>query len=609
MLDRDQNVNIEEQNKQKHGFFQRIKKRYVSEKEEMQEKSAKAAAVEKEEPKAPEGRGVLRISEQSLLYTLWQEWLPTKEDASQGLYLILEKPDEEPVPMDTNSLEAEKQRMAVKLLIEAKKRYRLVHPDEEKAKTPEGEGEKAEEKIPSVIPNIDADAVICISKGAMGAWIMLFPPCGDGKPFDYEDLMEALEAESICYGVDMDKLKQLAEEPVYFTLTLIARGLPEVHGKDGWIEEKYPREMENTFEMDDHGNMDYRSRANMQIVQAGDVICEAFPPTKGTDGIKVTGTVIPATDGKPAKLLGGVNTNLNDERNQLLASREGNLLYRNQCFCVQPLFRVNGDVDYAIGNINFPGDVYIAGDVKNGFVVKAKGSIIIDGLVEGAVLEAGGDISIHKGVLGDARAVIRSQKSVSAQYLENCIVYAGDKVETSSIITSSVYSDNAIIVRRGRGTIIGGRLAATNLISATVIGCRSERVTELVIGEFPMLKQQKEELQNNLQDVEEEEVAADRNIRYLDTYEILEDENKERARAQVLAKLRLQKSVLGMKKEQMLKQLEKLEQKEIDISKCKILCDTIYPTTKVRLGNKWCTIEQRTYRCDIHMKEDELLIY
>ena len=88
-----------------------------------------------------------------------------------------------------------------------------------------------------------------------------------------------------------------------------------------------------------------------------------------------------------------------------------------------------------------------------------------------------------------------------------------------------------------------------------------------------------------------------------------EDENKERARAQVLAKLRLQKSVLGMKKEQMLKQLEKLEQKEIDISKCKILCDTIYPTTKVRLGNKWCTIEQRTYRCDIHMKEDELLIY
>ena len=46
--------------------------------------------------------------------------------------------------------------------------------------------------------------------------------------------------------------------------------------------------------------------------------------------------------------------------------------------------------------------------------MQAKGNIVIDGMVEGAVIEAGGDIIIRKGVLGDGRAVIKSQRSVNA---------------------------------------------------------------------------------------------------------------------------------------------------------------------------------------------------
>ena len=66
-------------------------------------------------------------------------------------------------------------------------------------------------------------------------------------------------------------------------------------------------------------------------------------------------------------------------------------------------------------------------------------------------------------------------------------------MSASSILTANVYSDNEIVVRTGRGTIIGGRLTAANVISATVIGSRSERLTELFVGEYPFVKQQREE--------------------------------------------------------------------------------------------------------------------
>lgn len=615
MSDQKQTMQTNTQDTQKDGFFQRIKKTLFQKGEVIPENPipAEAVAPPVEQPppeQAPQGRGVMRISEQSLLYALWREWLQEQSVANlfKSLYLVLEKPEEEPVPMDLDSLEAEKQKIAVKLLIEAKKRYHLIHPDVEKRAFVTQE---QKEEVSPVILNIDADAVVCISKGAMGAWIMLFPPHGEGKPFSYEDLMETLEAESICYGIDEEKIKQLADEPIYFSLTLIARGLPPCPGKDGWIEEKYPRELNNSFGTDEHGNVDYHSKINMQVVKAGDLLCRAIPPTKGINGMKVTGTVLPAEDGKPASLRGGINTELNDKDDELLATKDGNLLYRNHAFHVQPLFRVDGDVDYAIGNIDFPGDVQILGDVKSGFVVKAKGNLIVDGLVEGAILEAGGNISIRKGVLGDARAVIRSQQSVYAQYLENCVVYAGDTVETSSIIASFVYSDNAIVARSGRGTIIGGKLSAANLISANVIGCRSERLTELTIGEFPMLQQQKEELQTNMQEIQKEEKETEDLIAYLDTQDIPEDENKEQEQAQILAKLRLQKSVLGMKKERAVKDLEKLNQREIDISKCRVLCDTIYPTTQINHEKKLCKIEQKLFDCNIHLdtQKNEFSLY
>ena len=529
------------------------------------------------------GRGIFQIPANSLLFTLWDEWNDKLDEPQTEARLIMEEPDILPVPMTDQELESEKQRLGTKLLTEAKKRFRMSHPQD------------------GLKMDMDADALVYVAKDGLGAWLFLFPPIGNGKGITYEAIHEAVYAETVNYGLDAERLLSISERPEYFQLFLIARGLRMIPGKDGWIKEHYPHDFEKTLAVKDHGSVDYRARANMQVIHEGDVLAEAFPPTKGTQGMTVLGTVIPPQDGREVYLSGGYNTAVSEDKSKLVATLDGHLQYRNGVFHVQPLYNVFGNVDYGVGNIDFPGDVHITGDVKNGFIVQAKGNIVIDGMVEGAVIDAGGDIIIRKGVLGDGRAVIKSQRSVNAQFLENCVVYAKDSVIASSILTANVYSDDQIVVRTGRGTIIGGKLTAGNLISATVIGSRSERLTELFVGDYPFVRQQREELTRTLQQTEKDIDAVQKNIQYLDVGDdVVEDVQKAMNRAQLLAKQRLQKNIFTMKRERLLKQLKELEQKRIDIEQCRIISDMIYPVTRVKIGEIEQTIEQVSSYCNIH---------
>ena len=86
-----------------------------------------------------------------------------------------------------------------------------------------------------------------------------------------------------------------------------------------------------------------------------------------------------------------------------------------------------------------------------GFSVHTTGTVTVDGAVEGAIVEAGGDIIITKGVLGDNSAMIKSGRTVRAAYLENCVVYAGTAILADCAINAQLYSDGAIRIVSGRG--------------------------------------------------------------------------------------------------------------------------------------------------------------
>lgn len=516
-----------------------------------------------------------------------KEEIVEKKVTTETLMLDLEQPDMPKIPLSDEELEEEKQRATTLLTMKTKNYEQLA------LQNAEGNGS-----------DLDAEIYIYVAQHRMAAWAFVFPPLGNGNPLRPEQVKIALQEYSISAGIGKDALDYLVREQPYFKLVPIAYGTPAEAGKDGKIIEKYPRTFNKTFQTDARGNMDYRTFNNLQIVHAGDVICERILPTPGKDGIDVLGTVIPAKDGKDLKLSMGKNTNFNEDKTKLLASMDGQLQYLNGCFNVNPVLNISGDVDLKVGNINFTGDVRISGDVMDGFVIQATGSVFVQGLVEGAVIEAGKDIVILKGILGDEKAVLKAGRSVKAQYIENCSIYAGDSVESNSIISSTIHSGNKISVCTGRGTIIGGKLTAAHLIESKVIGCRAERNTVLIVGENPCSQIQKEELQLTLEDLDVEKKELERSLQFF-----TQNPEDDMDRLQLTADTRLRISILSMREQRLLKEMEKFELQQPDLSQCRIYADEIYPITTVQFQHLTKTIKENTTNAKIHIENDEIEIF
>ena len=101
---------------------------------------------------------------------------------------------------------------------------------------------------------------------------------------------------------------------------------------------------------------------------------------------------------------------------------------------VTPTSRIEQDVDYFTGNVDFNGDVVIDGSVRALFAVKATGSVTIGGSIEsGARIEAGGDIVVSGGVVGDSTELV-SGGSVMAMFLQKTNVRAQGNVQIGAYI-------------------------------------------------------------------------------------------------------------------------------------------------------------------------------
>ena len=85
---------------------------------------------------------------------------------------------------------------------------------------------------------------------------------------------------------------------------------------------------------------------------------------------------------------------------------------------VSSVFEVPADVDNSIGNVEYAGNVHVAGNVKGGFEVRAKGDIIVEGVVEDALLEAGGQIVVKRGIHGMGKGYLQAESNVIVSLLK-----------------------------------------------------------------------------------------------------------------------------------------------------------------------------------------------
>ncbi|MDA5107355.1 MULTISPECIES: DUF342 domain-containing protein [Brevibacillus] len=340
---------------------------------------------------------------------------------------------------------------------------------------------------------------------------LIVPDEGRGGPIliTEQDVRDALRAKNVTHGILDSVISELVGNPAKFANVpvTVACGTPPVPGIDGKIEypfltllhdDKRPKEL-------DDGRVDYYSITNIPNVAKGQLLAAKTPPTPGTPGTAVTGEPIAPKAGREVMIKPGKNVVMNQERTLLYAAIDGQVSFtENDKVNVFPVFEVNGDVDFRVGNIDFVGTVVIRGNVPTGFRIKASGDIRVLGSVEGAELEAGGSIEIRSGIVAQDKGHVVAGCNVKTSYIQNANVTAGNQVLVSqSIMFSQVRAGKQIICNGAKGFIIGGVLQAGEKIAARVIGNASATPTVLEVGVKPELRQELSTITKELQNVYE----------------------------------------------------------------------------------------------------------
>lgn len=511
-----------------------------------------------------------------LLYELWAEHV---RDAPLP-YLRLENTGK----ISDSAMEQELARLRKFITAEALSRWEKIPKKSEKppkeSEDPDGQEDLQEESEAAV--EMDAFPMVYVTTDRLAAWLMIFPPVGGGKELDLEMLKGALQKYGVAFGVDTELLERLSDEPNrYFHLYRIAEGKPAIDGEDGYIEDFFERATKQKFVEDEHGRVDYFNLNLVQNVEKGGVICQAVPPREGIPGRTVLDQEIACKVGKEAVLPKGRNTEASEDGTKLLAVKSGRVEFSGRSFLVKSVLEINGNVDFSSGNINFVGDVHIHGDVSGGFTVRTIGDITIDGVVEAAEIEAGGDLIVAKGILGDSRAVIRAHHDIYAQYMENCTVHCNGDLKTDCIVNGNVYCDGEVQARTGRGTIIGGRIRAARGISAKIVGSKSESITTLYLGGQPCANYEREFLLQSLKNLEAE-------------MEKIERQPESPSKTQRMGKIRLDLSIGRMKLGQFDKELEKIKEKLEKQGGCRLKCDIAYPGMVLNINEETLHLTQET---------------
>lgn len=344
---------------------------------------------------------------------------------------------------------------------------------------------------------------INIAPDLMCAQLTMTPAYG-GKPVTGDEIYEALRQKGIAFGI-LDETIQSAVAKGYARNKVIAEGVPPAQGDDAQFVSLI-RELKNSLpDADENGTIDYRNIGNLVTVNPGDPLMRRVPPTEGRPGANILGTPVPAPMGVDilfSPLLRGVSVHANDS-DLLVAAISGQPFLLQNGVNVEPVINIK-DVDLSTGNLDIKGTLNIAGDVKPGMQVKASADIVIGGMVEAALVEAGGDVEVRGAVIGHGEprtgdrevntvaAMIRAEGSVKALFVENAIICSGaDVIIREFVMKSELNAGNGIMVGEpgsGKGRIINSLCRAGGSIEAITIGSRSDTGTVLEAGADPSIK-------------------------------------------------------------------------------------------------------------------------
>lgn len=445
-----------------------------------------------------------------------------------------------------------------------------------------------------------------VTEDGMFATVRFYAPSEGGARLSYDEFMRDLKYRNITYGIQTRLLQDHFNNGEEFCVDiLVAKGKEAVRGEDARIEYCFNTEQHRKPAQRDDGTVDYFHLTTINHCRQGDVLARVIPEQLGEPGIDVYGNEIKTHEPKHENLKFGRNIQLSEDKLSITSMVDGHVSLVDDKVFVSDVYQVE-NVDVSTGNIEYEGSVEVTGYVAANFEVKAGGNVVVNGLVEGARIVAGGNIVIAKGMNGMSKGYLKAGGDIIVKFLENTRVASGGYVEAEAILHSKVSAGTEVKVDGRKGIIVGGYVQAANKVSAKVIGASMGASTILEVGVNPLIKTQYNRMQKLLAD----------DTKTVKNAEIILDNFKEKIKQGVQyneGQVKYIKSVSALVEEksaqiqQMTARMEKMRaimetQKNAEV----VVSDQIYPGTTIIIADATKTIQNDYHYCKFVREDGEV---
>mgnify|MGYP004620101939 FL=1 len=314
--------------------------------------------------------------------------------------------------------------------------------------------------------------------------IMVLPPQKELKrQLSADDIQNLISEIPIKLMVDYDKVAGLVEENLKFNegvCCVFVEGKKPVDGNVQKVILDYDMSIETGKKSED-GSIDFKERSFIHNIDAGVQIAHFIPEKPAVDGLNIYDEVLEAHyDEDPCYKIGN-NLKVEADGINIKSAIKGILVNNNNTISVSNVIEIE-KVDLSTGNIEVDGSVIIKENVTQGFSIKTEGDIKVNGNIEDAKINCGGNLIVSGGIIGGPDSDMHINGKVYASFIRNANLISNDDVIANQIVNSDISCNNRVIALEGKGVIIGGNIKALNGIWAKSIGAISESKTTVIVG-------------------------------------------------------------------------------------------------------------------------------
>lgn len=337
-----------------------------------------------------------------------------------------------------------------------------------------------------------------VSSDRMYAIGRFYPPSNNGSCMNVKEIINSLTQLGIKEGILQSSIEDFINNRRYCEDIILAKGLNPVEGKNAVITYHFNTDTTVKPKVNEDGSVDFHKLNVISSINKGDLLATLDPAVDGKNGYDIYGNVL-----RPGKVIKkilryGKGIHLSDDGLTMYSDVNGHAMLRDNRVFVENTYEVPANVDVSTGDINYEGNVSIKGNVITGFSVQAKGDIIVDGVVEGAKLIAGGNIILKRGMQGMSRGYMEADGNIISKFIENAVVKAGGYITTEAILHSKVSARGDITVGGKKGFVTGGEIRSTTSITIKTAGSTMGTNTVLEVGIDPSASDEYKNLEQSI---------------------------------------------------------------------------------------------------------------